>query len=224
MVREIVRRARDPVKSRTVVGEVQVKYKAKLAKLEEDVALVLEEEKADRELAKCENRAGKLQNRLAGEEDDRAWFQSKQQRKEEKQALKKKMKDPTFTTQKKKRKEALTIDPGEEKEMRGLNNEADWVARGAKKAKQLKKIRKVVDDDLGPSKAKKQKKKSSFEDGLTDTSNKSVKAFRHVANKRKNDDRRANKKKPKGGGGGKNKGGGGMNKEQRKGAKKSSFK
>merc|ERR1711936_1128875 len=168
MVREIVKRARDPVKSRTVNTEVQTKYKAKLTKLEDDVNLVLEEEKADRELAKCENRAGKLQNQLAGSEDDRRWFQTKQQRKEEKQALKKKLKDPTFTKQK-------------------------------------------------------QKRKSSFDAELTNTSSKSVKGFRHIANKRKSDEKRMMKKKPKGGGGGKNKGGGGMNKEQRKNAKKSSF-
>jgi len=46
MVRDIVKRARDPVKSRTVNAEIQTKYKAKLTKLEDDVNLVLEEEKA----------------------------------------------------------------------------------------------------------------------------------------------------------------------------------
>merc|ERR1712106_1298309 len=65
MVREIVKRARDPVKSRTVNADIQTKYKAKLTKLEEDVIRILEEEKAEREIAKLENRAGKLQNRLA---------------------------------------------------------------------------------------------------------------------------------------------------------------
>merc|ERR1719167_967858 len=135
MVREIVKRARDPVKSRTVNADIQTKYKAKLTKLEDDVNLVLEEEKADRELAKCENRAGKLQNQLAGAEDDRRWFQTKQQRKEEKQALKKKLKDPTFTKQKQKRKAETNLDPAEAREMKGLNNEADYIARGAKKAR-----------------------------------------------------------------------------------------
>merc|ERR1712032_1086906 len=198
MVREIVKRARDPVKSRTVNADVQTKYKAKLTKLEDDFNLVLEEEKADRELAKCENRAGKLQNQLAGGEDDRRWFQTKQQRKEEKQALKKKLKDPTFTKQKQKRK--------------------------AKRARKLKKIRSIVEPVEKASGGKvKQKKKSSFDAELTNTSSKSVKGFRHIANKKKSDDKRMMKKKPKGGGGGKNKGGGGMNKEQRKNAKKSSF-
>ena len=221
-----MKRARDPVKSRTVNGDILTKYRSKLGKLEDDVKLVIEEEKADKELAKCENRAGKLQNQLAGEED-RAWFQTKQQRKDEKQALKKKLKDPTFTKQKQKKKAEVNItDPVEAREMKQMNNEADYVARGAKRARKLKKIRSVIDDseNAGPGKAKKQKKKSSFDSELTNTSDKSVKGFRHIANKQKNDDRRMSKKKPRGGGGGKNKGGGGMNKEQRKNTKKSSFK
>merc|ERR1712130_348710 len=225
MVREIVKRARDPVKSRTVNADVQTKYKTKLTKLEDDVNLVLEEEKADRELAKCENRAGKLQNQLAGSEDDRRWFQTKQQRKEEKQALKKKLKDPTFTKQKQKRKaEMAGLDPAEQKERESLAREGDYIMREAKRARKLKKIRSIVEPVEKASGGKvKQKKKSSFDAELTNTSSKSVKGFRHIANKKKSDDKRMMKKKPKGGGGGKNKGGGGMNKEQRKNAKKSSF-
>merc|ERR1711872_785844 len=52
MVKEIVKRARDPVKSRTVNSEVLEKYRAKLKKLEDDITRVLEEEKAEREIAK----------------------------------------------------------------------------------------------------------------------------------------------------------------------------
>merc|ERR1719357_456249 len=226
MVREIVKRARDPVKSRTVNNDVMAKYRAKLTKLEDDVNLVLEEEKADKELAKCENRAGKLQNQLNGVEEDRAWFQTKQQRKEEKQALKKKLKDPTFTKQKQKRKaEMAGLDPAEQKEREALAKEGDYIMREAKRARKLKKIRSVVEpvEKVNSGKTKQKKKKSSFDAELTNTSSKSVKGFRHIANKRKSDDKRMMKKKPKGGGGGKNKGGGGMNKEQRKNAKKSSF-
>ena len=56
------------------------------------------------------------------------------------------------------------------------------------------------DDDVGVGSKKKRGKKSSFDKELVNTSAKSVKAFRHVANKKKNEDRRLNKKK-----GGKNK-------------------
>merc|ERR1712227_494483 len=83
MVKEIVKRARDPVKSRTVNADVVDKYKKKLVKIEEDITRVLEEEKAEKEIAKLENRAGHLQNRIDGQkDDDRQWFQTKQQRKE----------------------------------------------------------------------------------------------------------------------------------------------
>merc|ERR1719270_1468741 len=111
MVKEIVKRARDLVKSRTVNADVVEKYKKKLVKIEEDITRVLEEEKAEKEIAKLENRAGKLQNRINGEEDDRVWFQTKQQRKEEKQKLKEKLKDPTNTKRKMRKQKAAPKDP-----------------------------------------------------------------------------------------------------------------
>merc|ERR1712059_117417 len=198
MVREIVKRARDPVKSRTVKMEVMTKYRAKLVIVEEDVKRVLEEESADREIAKLENRAGKMQNKLNGEEMERTWFQTKQQRLDEKKKLKKQQKDPTFTKQKAKKKaEKNIIDPEEAREMKQLNNEADFVTRDAKRSRKAKKIRMFNEDSSGGKAppAKKQKKKSSFETELTHTSDKSVKKFRHVANKQQNDNRREAKKK-----------------------------
>jgi len=215
MVKEIVKRARDPVKSRTVNNDIVEKYRSKLAKLEEDVKRVLDEEKAEKEIAKLENRAGKIQNMMDGKaEEDRRWFQTKKERQEEKQKLKKKLKDPTFTKSKEKKLFAkkikdLDFDPAEAKLAKKLNDEADFVERQAKRKRKLTKIRSFVDDDIAAPAAKKFKKKSSFESELVNTSEKSVKAFRHVANKKKNDDRRMKKKEGKSG---------------KKGGKKSSFK
>jgi len=225
MVREIVKRARDPVKSRTVNNDVVEKYRAKLAKMEEDVSRVLEEEKGDREIAKLENRAGKMQNLLDGKVDDRTWFQTKEQRKEEKQKLKKKLKDPTFTKTKQKKKQAMEVDPAEAKEMKQMWNEAEYITRQSKAKRKAKKIRSFIDDDSGAPMSKKQKKKSSFESELVNTSEKSVKAFRHVANKKKNDDRRMQKKgRPSGGKpGGKPGGKAGGRMGGKPGGKKSSF-
>jgi len=202
MVKEIVRRARDPVKSRTVNNDVVEKYRGKLVKLEEDVTKVLEEEKAEKEIAKLENRAGKMQNQLAGVQDDRAWFQTKQQRNEEKLKLKKQLKDPTNTKKKMKKKQERqyleeTKDPAERREIKKSLNEADYLTREAKKRRKPKKITVFDEENELPSKVKKSKK-SSFETELVNTSSKSVKAFRHVANKKKNEDRRMNKKKMKG--------------------------
>jgi len=205
MVKEIVKRARDPVKSRTVNSDVLEKYKGKLKKLEDDVSRVLEEEKAEKEIAKLENRAGKMQNMIDGKEDDRSWFQTKKQRLEEKQKLKKKLKDPTFTKTKQKKKQELNLDPEEAREMKQVHREADFLVRQAKRKRRETKIRTFNENDGGAPRSKKQKKKSSFEAELVNTSEKSVKAFRHVANKKKNDDRRMQKKGKPGGrpGGGK---------------------
>ena len=195
MVKEIVKRARDPVKSRTVNADVVDKYKKKLVKIEEDITRVLEEEKAEKEIAKLENRAGKLQNRINGEEDDRVWFQTKQQRKEEKQKLKEKLKDPTNTKKKMKKQMPVPKNPEEAKEFKTQMREADFLTRQAKRKRKLSKIRVIDDDDINSKGPKKKKgKKSSFDSELVNTSAKSVKAFRHVANKKKNEDRRQNRK------------------------------
>ena len=196
MVKEIIKRARDPVKSRTINTDVVEKYKKKLAKLEEDIKRVLEEETAEREIAKLENRAGKMQNRINGQEDDRVWFQTKQQRKEEKRKLKEKLKDPTNTKRKMRKQVAMPKDPEEAKAFREGQREYDFVNREAKRKRKLSKITVFnEDDDVGVGLKKKRGKKSSFDKELVNTSAKSVKAFRHVANKKKNEDRRLNKKK-----------------------------
>ena len=199
MVKEIVKRARDPVKSRTVNVDVVEKYKKKLVKLEEDIKRVLEEETAEREIAKLENRAGKLQNRINGEQDDRTWFQTKQQRKEEKQKLKQQQKDPTFTKRKMRKKIIDTKkvkDPAEAKALKEAQHDYEYIHRDAKRKRKKPRIKMFDEDDNDnvPKPAKKKAKKSSFASELVNTSAKSVKAFRHVANQKKNEDRRNNKK------------------------------
>ena len=150
MVKEIIKRARDPVKSRTINTDVVEKYKKKLAKLEEDIKRVLEEETAEREIAKLENRAGKMQNRINGQEDDRVWFQTKQQRNEEKRKLKEKLKDPTNTKRKMRKQIAMPKDPEEAKAFKEGQREYDFVNREAKRKRKLSKITVFnEDDDVG---------------------------------------------------------------------------
>merc|ERR1712083_348347 len=169
MVKEIVKRARDPVKSRTVNNDVVEKYRAKLVRLEEDITRVLEEEKAEREIAKLENRAGKLQNRMNGTEEERAWFQSKEQRKQEKQKLKQQQKDPTCTKRKMKKKASQSGDPEQRESLR----EYDFTNREAKRARKQKRIRVFNEDDEDVGQTKKKKSKSSFESHIVNTSTKS---------------------------------------------------
>merc|ERR1711915_1169726 len=132
-------------------------------------------------------------------EDDRVWFQTKQQRNEEKRKLKEKLKDPTNTKRKMRKQIAMPKDPEEAKAFKEGQREYDFVNREAKRKRKLSKITVFnEDDDVGVRSKKKRGKKSSFDQELVNTSAKSVKAFRHVENK--NEDRRNNKKK-----GGKNK-------------------
>ena len=166
MVKEIVRRARDPVKSRVIPTQIVEKYRKKLAAIEEDVNKVMEEETAEREIAKVENKANRLQNRINDkeEEPDRAWFQSKQERLDEKNKLKEENRKVT-KKMKRKKEAAAAVDPVEAKERKALEIEANFVARQAKRSRKPKKMSVFKEDAVREKKPKKggNKPKSSFD-------------------------------------------------------------
>jgi superfamily II DNA/RNA helicase len=56
IIREIVRQSRNPVKSRVVPPAVITKFIAKIQRMGDDVKRILEEEAAEKEIAKLENR------------------------------------------------------------------------------------------------------------------------------------------------------------------------
>ena len=64
IVREIVQHARRPVKARVIPPAIIQKYVKRIASLEVDVTRILEEESAEKEIAKLENRANRMQNQL----------------------------------------------------------------------------------------------------------------------------------------------------------------
>ena len=64
IVRDIVKHARRPVKARVIPPKIIQKYFKRIAELEPDVARILEEESAEKEIAKLENRANRMQNQL----------------------------------------------------------------------------------------------------------------------------------------------------------------
>lgn len=173
MVKEIVRRARDPVKSRVVPIEIVEKYKKKLAAVETEVAVVLQEEAADRELAHLENRNNQLQNKLnngQAKDPERVWFQSKKERQEEKKRLAENGKETKKETKKKQKKKAAAMipeDPKEAKERKRMEMEANFLIRQSKRNRKQKKMTVFSDDakDVS-SKGKKGKAKSSFEINL----------------------------------------------------------
>ena len=90
MVREIIKRARDPVKARVIPSEIVEKYKKKLKEIDEDAKHIINEEAADKQLTLLENKTKHLEVKLAGQEVDegRVWFQTKDERKEELKKIK----------------------------------------------------------------------------------------------------------------------------------------
>ncbi|XP_041974712.1 probable ATP-dependent RNA helicase DDX27 [Aricia agestis] len=97
LVKTIVRRARQPVKSRIVPRDIVDKYRARLAALESDIAAILDEEYADKQLKKMEKQTEKLEGTIKKEENtvgpkyevqrQRDWFQTPKQKREEKERL-----------------------------------------------------------------------------------------------------------------------------------------
>lgn len=87
LVKEVIKRAKNPVKNRIIPPDIVDKYNNKLKALQPDVENILQEEKNERELAKLENQANKAEKMLKGNKNDkqtRSWFQSNKERKQEK--------------------------------------------------------------------------------------------------------------------------------------------
>ncbi|KAK6627160.1 putative ATP-dependent RNA helicase ddx27 [Polyplax serrata] len=93
LVKEIVKKAKRPVKSRIIPPKTLEKYKEKVTELSEDIEKVLKEELEERLLEKAEKQMGVLEKQINSMVDDsnrtREWFQTKKERKQEQTRLKK---------------------------------------------------------------------------------------------------------------------------------------
>ena len=132
MVKEIVKNSKTPVKTRIIPTKVIDKFAGKITKVEPDIARVVEEERAEREIAMLENRANKMQNQLKNPsgEAERAWIQKPRTKKKivgEKLRIK---------------KEVAKMDPEEKK----IWKEAQFDFREAKRARKAKKIYAAEED------------------------------------------------------------------------------
>ncbi|XP_046973500.1 probable ATP-dependent RNA helicase DDX27 [Vanessa cardui] len=97
LVKAIVRRARRPVKSRQVPPDIVAKYRLKLERLETEIATILDEEYAEKQLKKMEKQTAKLEGSIKKEETpvgpkfetqrQHDWFQTPKQKREEKERL-----------------------------------------------------------------------------------------------------------------------------------------
>ena len=131
LVREIVKNSKNPVKSRTIPAKVIEKFAVKIEALEPDILKVIEEEKAEREIAMLENRANRLQNELTDGPKERAWIENSKKKNNNK-------KKDTKKDRIKRKLEAM--DPQDREMNKALNEELNYKIRAAKRAKKPKKI------------------------------------------------------------------------------------
>ncbi|XP_045762672.1 probable ATP-dependent RNA helicase DDX27 [Maniola jurtina] len=136
LVKAIVRRAKRPVKSRQVPPDIVAKYREKLNRLESEIATILDEEYAEKQLKKMEKQTTKLESAIKKEDGPKLevqrphdWFQTPKQKREEKERL------------------ALTLHPGKveksqkgkgKKRKHGDDSDDDDDSKKNKKKKQTK--------------------------------------------------------------------------------------
>ncbi|XP_033729241.1 probable ATP-dependent RNA helicase DDX27 [Pecten maximus] len=90
VLKEIVKQAKAPLKTRIVPQEVITKYRDRIGRLEKEVAQIEVQEKEERELRATENHMNKAQNLLNAEGEaapKRGWFQTHKDRMDEKETL-----------------------------------------------------------------------------------------------------------------------------------------
>ncbi|KAG6453895.1 probable ATP-dependent RNA helicase DDX27 [Manduca sexta] len=187
LVRDVVRRARRPVKARLVPPDIVAKYRQRLADLEKDIAAILDEEYAEKQMNKMEKQTSKLETVLKKEEGpkyepqrQREWFQTPREKREEKERLaltqhpgkdaqkakgkgKKRKRedddsDEDMNNKKKKHvKEKKPKDSAEERVNREMEKVALLQSRLAKRKKKQRRIKAVDDDDDRPNQQSKNK-------------------------------------------------------------------
>uniref|UniRef100_A0A1A8LAH4 RNA helicase n=2 Tax=Nothobranchius TaxID=28779 RepID=A0A1A8LAH4_9TELE len=191
MLKEVVKTAKNSVKARVLPPEVILKFRDLISKLEKDVEAVMKLEREERELAASEAKLSVAQKRLDGSasssQSQRVWFQTQQERKQSRMskalqefdlALRGKKKRQKFLKEGMKKKE-LTSDERAQFEILKAQMFAE---RAAKRDRRAKRARAMPEDEM-PQKAANQKaaggrKKSVFDEELTNTSRKSLKHFR----------------------------------------------
>uniref|UniRef100_A0A1A7Y646 RNA helicase n=1 Tax=Iconisemion striatum TaxID=60296 RepID=A0A1A7Y646_9TELE len=190
MLKEVVKSAKNSVKARVLPPDVVLKFRDLISKLEKDVEAVMKLEREERELAASEAKLSVAQKRLDGSasssQSQRVWFQTQQERKQSRMskalqefdlALRGKKKRQKFLKEGMKKKD-LTSDDRAQFEILKAQMFAE---RAAKRDRRAKRARAMPEDEM-PQKANRRaaggRKKSVFDEELTNTSRKSLKQYR----------------------------------------------
>lgn len=199
MLKELVKRARQPVKSRVVPQEVISKYRNKINSLEKDIGLILKMEREEKDLNISEARVHKAEKLIKHHEEilshpKRTWFQTHQERMTEQEKLRLGQFNIGATKLKKKEAAKLTkVVSSEDRVELELRKTAEYQARLAKRARKQKRILVCPDDEDAPtkkkgkqaknqnggsSKSKNVNKKTGFSQDLTNVSKQAVSKLR----------------------------------------------
>lgn len=197
IVKDVIKKASNPVKMRIIATDIVEKYRARVSLLEDKVKHILQEEWEERALNRAENQANHAEKILKGHtEMPRSWFQSDKERKLEKKKLK--LLEPSDQKRKEGQgsnaKEAKQSKRGkrggknkdtpEERARAEISKVIALKARLAKKKERPHKIKAVIDHKVHSSgkTGSLKRKKSSFTIDLTDVSEKGAKRMRYDAN------------------------------------------
>uniref|UniRef100_A0A8C9PG08 RNA helicase n=1 Tax=Spermophilus dauricus TaxID=99837 RepID=A0A8C9PG08_SPEDA len=191
MLKEIVKAAKAPVKARILPQDVILKFRDKIEKMEKDVYAVLQLEAEEREMQQSEaqiNTAKRLLEKgkeAVDKEPERSWFQTKEERKKEKIA--KALQEFDLALRGKKRRKKFMKDAKKKGEMTAeersqfeILKAQMFAERLAKRNRRAKRARAMPEEEpaRGPAKKQKPKKKSVFDEELTNTSKKALKQYR----------------------------------------------
>ncbi|PSN35787.1 hypothetical protein C0J52_09481 [Blattella germanica] len=191
VVKEVVKKAKNPVKMRIIATDIIEKYRTRVTALEEKVKEILQEEWEERELSKAENQANRAENMLKGQEEmPRSWFQSQKERKEET----KKLKLSQSNSKDKKSKDGHTEEGKQAKRgKRGGRNKQTPEDRIKSEISKVAAVQaRLAKKKERPRSLK--RKKSSFAHDLTDVSQKGAKRMRYDANFKQKMDKKNSKK------------------------------
>ncbi|XP_066519943.1 probable ATP-dependent RNA helicase DDX27 [Hoplias malabaricus] len=190
MLKEIVKKAKTPVKARVLPQDVILKFRDLIEKLEKDIYAVLCLEKEEKEMVHSEAQINSAQKRLTQKEDEkqpaRTWFQTNAERKKERMnkalqdfdlALRGKKKRAQFLKEGKKK-----VLSAEERAQFEILKSQMYAERTSKRERKPKRARAIPEDEP-KNKASKQNsgkpaKKSVFDKELTNVSKKALKQYR----------------------------------------------
>ncbi|KAM5135258.1 putative ATP-dependent RNA helicase DDX27 [Mantella aurantiaca] len=190
ILKDIVKKAQAPVKARVIPQDVISKFREKIKVMEKEIYAVLQLEKEEKEMQKSEAQISSAEKRLQdGSEPqgmERSWFQTREERKKEKLshalqefdlALRGKKKRKKFMTDAKKKGE-MSAEERSQFEILKAQMYAERVAKRDRKPKRARAIPADEEPTAKPSKPKKQKKHTVFDEELTNTSRKALKKYR----------------------------------------------